>query len=541
MGWMSVRRLIRSLWGETAPSRSMTDGGVALDDSTGGETSVVSDTGADHAGRARSDKSSTASVATGSSGGLGFSEHQLLNSIGRGAFVLNAAHEIVVWNDQVATLTGTPSEEAIGHEHASEMFYPDGRRAKTLADKVLAAPTNAAQQYDIELRDPEQYLYGDTSTMTDAEGIEHHIDFTARPIFDDSEVVAVIEVIEDRTEIVQRNRATEGLVGSVSQTLQQVSNGQLGARATFTDEQDVLSEELTAVVATLNETLGQLEALTGGVESQTRELDTHIEAANEAADDIARTLADQNELLDEGVSEMQTFSASMEEVAATAEEVDSAAEEAREAAESGLEASEGAQTATDEVVEMGDALVDSVTELGDRMDDIEAVVEVISDVAEQTNLLALNANIEAARAGEEGDGFAVVAEEVKNLADETRTHTEEITDSIRQLQEQSDETVAAATESHDRIDDASTQIGEVLDAFEEIAASIDRAADGIAEVSRATDDQAATVEEMTTTLENVREHAEATDEAAERIVESTDKQGEAIDELSDQLDTLQGK
>jgi len=56
------------------------------------------------------------------------------------------------------------------------------------------------------------------------------------------------------------------------------------------------------------------------------------------------------------------------------------------------------------VVDIGDELVESVGALSERMDDIEEVIEVISDVAEQTNLLALNANIEAARAG--GGGTA---------------------------------------------------------------------------------------------------------------------------------------
>jgi len=528
--------------GKTTDGQSMTDGGVTISDETADDDPLTPDQGGTKAPTQKAEPSATtqSTESIGDGHGLGFNERQLLNSIGRGAFVLDSDNRIVVWNEQLTELTGVSSEKAIGHEYASEMFYPDGRRAKTLADKVLAAPTSAAREFDIELRDRDQLLYADSSTMTAANETTHHIEVTARPLMDDGEVTAVVEVVEDRTETVRRNRATEDLVEAVSETLQQAGNGRLGARATFTDDHDVLNKGLTAVVDDLNETLGRLEELTGGVESQTRQLDTHIDAASMAAEDIAQHLTEQNELLDEGVDEMQTFSASMEEVAATAEEVDTAAEAAREAAESGLEASEDAQSATDEVVEMGDQLVDSVTELGHRMDDIEEVVEVISDVAEQTNLLALNANIEAARAGEEGDGFAVVAEEVKNLADETRQHTEEITESIEHLQTQSDETVVAATDSHDRIEDAGEQIGEVLDAFEEIAASIDRAADGITEVSRATDDQAATVEELTSTLENVRDLSEATEDATDRIVDSTDKQSETIDELSSQLDRLHG-
>jgi len=469
---------------------------------------------------------------------LNVEDDELLDGVGMPVFMLDADGEVVAWNEALVELTQCPAEEAIGLQHASEGFYPDGRRAKTLADKVIEAPEAADTEFDVERADATNTLYVDSSTMVTADGKERDIRFKASPIFDDDgDLLAVVETVEDRTEDVRRAEAVENLVGELSTTIDALSSGHLERRASF-EHRGIIDERLVSVVDDLNGMADQFERLVGQVDGQTQELAESIRRATDDANEIAETVNEQNDMLSSAASEMQNFSASMQEVAASSDQVASAAEQAQAAAESGLDASEGASRATDEVIDISDDLVDSVSELESKMDEIEGVVEVIAEVADQTNLLALNANIEAARAGEAGSGFAVVADEVKELANETREHTERIAERIDDVQQQANETVLAVEESHEQIHRAGDEIDDALTALEEIAEAVDEAATGITEVARANDEQASTVEDVIVTIEEVQGQAQEAADASERIVSATRDQSEAVAELSERVDRL---
>ena len=529
-----LRTGLRRLLGLGGTEQSVPDGGVVVD-TPGQAEQAGSERAGDEERHTVTDEDGVDRAGTLS--GAGF--EQIFSALGVPTFILDRDGNVAEWNEAMIALTGVTREEAIGHGHVSELFYHDGRRAATLADKVIEAPESADREYGVERDDADRTRYRDSSTMVNRRGEQVHIEFAATPLYDDAgDLVGVVEVVIDRTENVNERDAIRELVAEIRGTAEAIGGGNLDARASCHESFSHLDAEITGVVDVVNRMASNLDELAGSVDRKARELGETVEEATEAANTIAKNVEDQNELLEEGVSEMQSFSAGMEEVAATADQVDDAASAASNAAEEGLDASEDARQATDDVVEIGDELVESVGQLSARMDDIEEVIEVISDVAEQTNLLALNANIEAARAGDGGDGFAIVAEEVKKLADETRGHTDDITASLAELQAQSDETSEAVGRSHDRIKDAGEQIETVLDSLGEIADAVDEAASGVAEVARTTDDQAATVEELTATLESVRERSDRTETAADRIVATTTQQEAAVDELIARVERL---
>ena len=472
---------------------------------------------------------------------LDFDLGQLLDGIGTPVFALDAEGRVAVWNASIEELTGVSAATALGTEHVSEAFYPDGRRAQTLADKVLAHPEDADREFGLDRMDGDSRLYVDQSVMTDRHGIDRHIRFNAMPLYDGDELAGVVEVVHDRTAEVQQSQQTQALVDELDRTIRSVADGNLTDRAAFDDSLGVLPDELLGVLDEFNTMAARFEQLTAEVDETTHGLSETITNAGQAAAEIESQVFDQNELLNRGAEEMQDLSASMEEIAATSDEVASAAEQVRTAADEGQRAGEGVREATDSVMQISDDLLQSVDELNDRMSSIEAVVEVIAEVADRTNLLALNANIEAARAGKAGDGFSVVADEVKNLANQTHEHTEEIATSIEELQAQASETVAASESSHEQVQAASEEITDVLESLGEISGAAATAADGIQEVARATDGQATNIEEVTTTIQTVRERADETEAASARITDATSRQSVTVDELQAKVDELCGR
>lgn len=457
-------------------------------------------------------------------------------------FALDRSHTVVAWNYGVAELYGRPREEVLGTtEYVGR--DEDGNPQPTLADRVLesggSVPEGEAEREDIP------WLAGEAITepswVGTASGEARYFRIVVVPIFDDDELVGVLECFEDRTDAIRRQESTEEAVEEITATLAEIGTGNLAERVVLTEELERhIGGHLHDVIDGINRNAAALETLVDQVRASTSELvDTARQTADHAAD-IADLSTDQTEMLRRSADEISTFSANMEEVAANADSVADAAGSAQEAAEYGRSSGQQATDALEDIEDQAEEQLETVSTLDARMNDVDEVVAIIDEIADQTNLLALNANIEAARAsvGDGGDGFAVVAEEVKQLAEETKSRTEEITGHVDDIRNQTQRTTEAVEETDRLIEESSEPVDDALSALDEIATAVGEVTTSIQEVAEANDQQAETAEEVTASIDEVQSRADSVDERSSEIRELAAQQREIAEDLAEQVDRI---
>ena len=173
----------------------------------------------------------------------------------------------------------------------------------------------------------------------------------------------------------------------------------------------------------------------------------------------------------------------------------------------------------------------SVEDLKLAIEQIQAVVSLISDVAGQTNLLALNATIEAARAGAAGRGFAVVANEVKALSVETQKATSEIGATIGRLKETAEANISA-------VDKIIGLVGEIGPVFGEVSQSVQMQIGTTAEIGRSAAETARFADEVAVRARHMSEGMARAAELGRTVEAATDVMNGAVGDMTRQLVTV---
>ncbi|NLK08745.1 MAG: hypothetical protein GX316_08610, partial [Firmicutes bacterium] len=255
-----------------------------------------------------------------------------------------------------------------------------------------------------------------------------------------------------------------------------------------------------------------------------KELAGVVSHIQEVADNIADSGAslsaaaqENSATIEEGATAAGAFSQSIDQTDQKAEIMGADTEIINVQAANGQEQMDASMDAMGLIRRDSEAVYQALTGLSKQTKDMEAVLNLISDIADQTNLLALNAAIEAARAGEHGRGFAVVAEEVRHLAEQTQQSIEEITGMINSLVENAAHSAETMANTNMRVQNGTellsrtqtglaeitTRITDASEVIREMTISIAEMKDTGGSIAAATEEQAASMEEISATTEQL--------------------------------------
>lgn len=180
-----------------------------------------------------------------------------------------------------------------------------------------------------------------------------------------------------------------------------------------------------------------------------------------------------------------------------------------------------------------------IEEVDGDIQNIEGIVNAITNIAKKTNLLALNASIEAARAGEAGRGFAVVAEEIRNLAEQSAQSSKDIQNIIHSVQSKSTNMVEHLEETNQESAVQTEKIGEALTASENVASSLEQLVASMIVVMQSSSVINQRKDEVVSQLENIAASAEENSAGTQEVSANAEEILATMEDFSAHISNLE--
>jgi methyl-accepting chemotaxis protein len=176
-----------------------------------------------------------------------------------------------------------------------------------------------------------------------------------------------------------------------------------------------------------------------------------------------------------------------------------------------------------------------VKRLAESLQEIETIVQHVSDFTNKTNLLAVNAAIEAAHADKFGRGFAVIAQEIRTLALNSADAAKQISSRIKAVQGEASVAVTAIAEGTERVVEQSERIvdaGTTLMAIDDVTENLAQIND---ELRLATQQETERTATLVSSMNDIMQITEATAGGVRQIASSMGQLVDVVTSLRESL------
>ena len=320
-----------------------------------------------------------------------------------------------------------------------------------------------------------------------------------------------------------------------------VSNGDLTESFIVKNNDEIgkLGSSFNSMISSLKEVILQVREKAELLATSSQQLLASSELNSRATDQVAAAIQEvasgtekQTSMVNETNCVIKEVSTEIEQVMRQSQTITETATNAASIVKNGRDRIHLSTKQMENIHETVNNLSLVIQKLEGRSNEINQIIDVISDIAGQTNLLALNAAIEAARAGEQGKGFAVVAAEVRKLAEQSSHSTENIRQLISSIQTDTNQAVLSMNKGTSEVEKGIDLVRDAGEAFLQIQQFVDHVTSEFQKVYISIQGTVDGTEQIVEIMSGIEEIATKTTSESHDVSTNTEEQSASMEEIA---------